>query len=378
MARARQTYSASERATRPVPRDRGFTLLELLVTVTIIVALLGMGTAAYLGLQRNLKGEGALSRLESTLRQARNFAVGSRTFSQVRLDPKTGKVYAVGFKILGQWHFEDEKFTGAFGRNASVQGGSLDSRGKLGRCVRLEGTRGAHVELGSRYDFTGGGHIEAYFFPLRTGVDQMLFAKGRHVRLALDKEGLLHATVRKIHCSSGAYRLPPYRWSKVAIRWITHETNGTGLTTLVILVDDIERGRASGAGIVQTKKVLTISSPKLPFAGLIDEARALGAVHGASWQWPRDLVNAQARPAAAAIHFDQQGHLDSRFHAGPLTLTFVHQERTVYRLTIGMLGTIQQIDKSTYDPEKWRQQQAGKKSSGRKKKSGTPKKRRSK
>ena len=49
------------------PAQQGFTLLELLVVIGIISLLMGMGAAGYMGMRRNLQGEGALSERERAL-----------------------------------------------------------------------------------------------------------------------------------------------------------------------------------------------------------------------------------------------------------------------------------------------------------------------
>lgn len=359
---------------RPAPRqdvrsDRGFTLLELLVVIGIISLLMGLGVAGYMGLRRNLEGEGALSGLESTLRTARHTALFSSTFSQVRIDTKQKAVYAIGFKMLGMWHFEDAKFTGAFGVDASVEGGERDPAGKIGSGVLLNDVRGAHVQLGKKYDFKQGGHVEAFFYPLQLGNDQTLFAKGSHLGLRLDKEGILQARVRKASCNSGSYALPSHRWSKVAVQWITRGQGADALTEITILVNDIERGRGSGDGAVTSKKVLTLSDPKMHFYGLVDEARVLGAVQSTPWTWPDDMSTKLLGQDVTVIYFDQQGHLDPRHHGGPVTLAFVHDGKTVYRVRIGMVGTIQSISKRKFDPQAIEQELKAKK----KKKKTTPK-----
>lgn len=62
----------------------GFTLLELLVVMAIMVILMSLGTAGYFGMRRGAEMRGATSIVQTTLMLARQQAVTKRRFVELR------------------------------------------------------------------------------------------------------------------------------------------------------------------------------------------------------------------------------------------------------------------------------------------------------
>lgn len=138
-------------------KRQAFTLIELLVTMAIASVIMGIGVAAYIGINKSLAWHASVSAVTSLLQAARNSASQTRTAVSViiRTEPTEIpnrsaciQVYATFMKRIGAWHFEepntpfvaDTLIEGAFSQKATpieMTGSGLVG-GKYGKAIRLE------------------------------------------------------------------------------------------------------------------------------------------------------------------------------------------------------------------------------------------------
>ena len=143
--------------THQPPKRQAFTLIELLVVIAIASVIMGIGVAAYIGMNKSLAWHASVSGLTSLLTAARNSASETRTAVSViiRTEPTEipnrsacTQVYATFLKRIGAWHFEepDTPFVagtlieGAFSQKATpieMTGSGLVD-GKYGKALRLD------------------------------------------------------------------------------------------------------------------------------------------------------------------------------------------------------------------------------------------------
>ena len=97
-------------------RQSAFTLTELLVTMSIVAALMLVGVGAYWRMSRGFALRAGVSSVENAMRGARAFAVHERSRTVVVLEPAPEKpfdlierIYALGKRTVGCWHFELEQ-----------------------------------------------------------------------------------------------------------------------------------------------------------------------------------------------------------------------------------------------------------------------------
>ena len=157
--------------------EAGFTLIELIVVISIIAALMGIGVAGYMAMGRGLSAEACLSSMEDTLRTARNFAIRSGSAGRVDIDTDARTMRAVGFKVVGLWHMEGPE--GAFGLDLDIEEAE-DVKGKIGRGVLFQG-KGSYAYCGDVGDIhrQEGVYVEAWVFPMLSGQDQYIFRTSR-------------------------------------------------------------------------------------------------------------------------------------------------------------------------------------------------------
>ncbi len=153
---------------RPAARGRrrsGFTLFELLMVLGIIALVGGLSAGAFQIARRSYALSASASRVEGTLRAARNAAVSSGVGSRVAIETEPPRAVAYGFEALGEWGFEEEEngvVHGARRAPAVLTGGASLGKGCAGKGLHLE--MGGYADCGNQsvYDLRAGVFAEAW------------------------------------------------------------------------------------------------------------------------------------------------------------------------------------------------------------------------
>mgnify|MGYP006294565045 FL=1 len=168
-------------------RQRGVTLVELLVVMGIIALMMGLGASAYVGMARRRSQEGAAEQVLGMLRRARVSAIDGGRGAVVRINPENRSLYGISDRVIAAWHFEGYdggQTPGAQDMNGTIEFGTEPAgedpgeaqilvRGKLGLAFQLnydDGNRAWDENIGQYvncerypvYDQTGGIRLEAY------------------------------------------------------------------------------------------------------------------------------------------------------------------------------------------------------------------------
>ena len=85
----------------------GVTLIELLIVMSILMAVLGMSVSVFRSFGEGQTLEVSASRVSSAVRAARNWSISTGMPSRVLVDPDARKVTAFGFDTVAAWDFED-------------------------------------------------------------------------------------------------------------------------------------------------------------------------------------------------------------------------------------------------------------------------------
>jgi Tfp pilus assembly protein FimT len=132
------------------PLRAAFTLTELLVVVSVLITLFGLGVGAFLKLKGPYAFKAQVALVRTTIRKARNYALTQGTGAKVVVDPYANEVRACGVLTSGHWSFEDDSNT------------ALVTQGAYGHDGILNGTSQVEGRFGKAYDFPpqGGAYIE--------------------------------------------------------------------------------------------------------------------------------------------------------------------------------------------------------------------------
>lgn len=338
-----------------VAARRGLTLLELLMVMTIVGIVFGLGLGAVSTMD---PGRGADTDLvRGALRSARASAVAERhpAALEVLIDPETQRpsLRVRRMRTLGTWHFERPDGRGTSGLNAEpIKGARQVDDGYLGRALGLFGrARDARAEIAlhtlSRFDVRDGFSFD--LFVRREGdAGGTILRLGRNEPIcgleATDRGGLL-AWVAPLYEDSSGREVPGGRedlrlpeGSVVAGRWtrLTFMYDGAHLR---LLVDGFLAGAVACRGpLHRLEEPLVLGGEPAPFPGTLDNLVMRGVdvsdplPLSESAVWPEDVPR--------VIQFDADGSLDPLVHPGG-AFEIVLASEPDEPVTIGRLGVVQ-------------------------------------
>jgi prepilin-type N-terminal cleavage/methylation domain-containing protein len=366
-------------------QERGFTLLEILVVVTIMGTLLAVGVGGYMALARGADLKGTASRVRSVFVHARNSTIyesapagvfvqdivraelrdpvehlegtllnrrdGVHAFDVkghpraveipdarvVRIENVT-RVRSMGFKTVGMWHLEESNSTlGYLGRDLRIEGGET-YWGKVGTAVLLNPPRERAsdmiVALPARGDYADpfrmqrGGRVELWVFALRsTTTEGILAARKGTFELKVARDGTIRGGVSGDMLEVEDYYLSNNRWVKFVIEF--------GPEYVAIIIDDVLRAgtiRDGGTYDPPEEAELIFGAN---FSGVIDEIRVQARLEGEAL----DLPEPYKIVGPGEVYFDGRGRLDPTFHTAPVTWEIQKDEKSI-DITIETSGRI--------------------------------------
>jgi len=351
-------------------RRGGFTLLELLVVMSIIALLGSLSIGAFTAARRNYLLESSAAEIATVFRAARNSAILTRSATHVVVDPVRRTVSAFAFETIDEWSFEEPPADGSlFAQETFTVRGATRVEGRTGDALRFR-SGGAHVDCGThekyspRDSFSLAAWIRHELVPpvlpsardARRGsgtATGALIARrgtvlgGREPRAfaIADRErswGLWLTELRALEVRIGDWRartddeiVAPERWVRVTLEYergaVQVTVDGvpralTPVATLTATARDASAPNASGAPsgapaqIPASAAPFRISHPESPFPGAIDEVVLRGTIAPTVYEYPEleHLVSFRR-----VITFDRDGRLDASRHEGPIDLVLV-------------------------------------------------------
>jgi prepilin-type N-terminal cleavage/methylation domain-containing protein len=329
---------------RPRAAERGVTLLELLVVISVLGVLLGLGVGVYGSLAT--PDSLAAGRIKDALRAARLMAQREGLPASVVIDPPAGEVRALGLRAAGNWHFEDAAGTG-WPVPARHEGATLDPDGALGSSLVLgEEATLAVPDLPPAADDPQGFGVEAFVAPAAAPRPMVLLERPGRWALRLDDEDVLQVSLwldarpapEELRRAVPEVRLVPGRFTRLAVLFdgrtlhVAADGRRCGEDTRLPAV----RRLAGAPGVP-----LSVGAGLERFRGRLDELRLFAV---ASEQDAAALPDtARLLGAPRLLRLDATGRLDPAFHAAPEVLGFEWGEppRRSY-IELGLLGALRE------------------------------------
>lgn len=323
-------------------KAQAVTLIELMVVLSVIAIILGVGLAFLTSATKDLEFRSAVGQFRTLLRYARSEAIAQHSPAYVEVDPVLHEMRAVTKRPVALWHFEDAECTGAFGQNGKMHGGDL-VRGKLGSALSL-GTEDS-VDCGDLPIFRPdqGILVEAWLL-LNSRQAQTLFTCEGEYALRVAADGGLAGEAGGKKTDAQGTQVPVGRW---------FETKLVYDGKVVLLFQD---GQVVGAseddgkpGVLSDKGgPFVIGAEKNGVDGLVDEVRVSAILATESRKMPDGVTI--VGDAAVQIWFDDRGRLDRGHHGAPAAVT-LSWEKESETFTVGWLGTVQSITGEPVVPE---------------------------
>lgn len=324
-------------------RDRGFTLLELLVVLALIATLMGIGTGLFkkVGSGRAL----ALSAVKDNLRATRTFAIEQSAVASLQFRPEDGAMISSSFLSVGNWHFEDERSRG-WPTDADLSGGlEIASSGAIGRSLRIPRESRGFAALGNAPSFNPDhGILIDLFVKLEESQDRPILAKGLGYQLlATGDDGVaLRVRCRErgvLGQGEGETRSIAVSGGLSQSRFVHVQASYDG-RSLRIELDGRVRGvqefttRATLWPDVETP--LTIGTPDSRFLGSVDEVRISSLVLAEN-----HIAEEIRFEKPLTVYFDPSGRLDPLRHTEPVAVTMIFDGDRKRDVVVGLFGEIQ-------------------------------------
>ncbi len=327
----------------------GYTLMELMVTMTLAAVLMGLGAGAFLSLGKKTAFQQALTDAAGLVNKVRNASV--RFPAALVVDPGSNTLYGRTEQVLQELHFEPrpgegDEITFANGINGLAVDaglGRLEPRGgRVGGGLRLSGSP---VDCGNypAYDVVDGLSLELWVQPERLGA-AMLIEKG----------------------SAFSVRLVPSRGAaRIEVRIAVSDKGVRDEAAVTAAIPVLAEGDWVGIYVSYDRRELTVATDHgfgpvvrasipelrplahdteaplrvgLDFVGVIDDFR----FGGVTVEDPITLAQGAVLDGTVrTIHF-RDGRLDGRLHPGVESIR-VRGGATVTVLEIGQSGTVQRV-----------------------------------
>jgi prepilin-type N-terminal cleavage/methylation domain-containing protein len=337
---------------RPVRRRvraaRGFTLLELLIVISIMALLLGIGLGVFARL--DFGDRAAASLVESTIRSAHNWAVARQAPARVTIDSANGTIKAEGQQLIGTWHFESMPIEGAFGLDGMSSGGQLVDDGFQGKALSFVGEPPrSHVEIpvhhDPSYDLRAGFALRCAL-RVESGRGGAVLRIGDTVGLETSEDGAVRGWILaegvddqgvaqrggKVPIATPPLALPAARWAQVEFRYDRRHLQLFVDSTLLAEVRE-------NAPVWKIEGPLVISPGNEPFPGAIDSL-VISAVGGAEeHRLPRSVAFAKGAPRE--ILFSPGGELDRFAHREPVHLALEFEDGRQIAMQVNLYGTVE-------------------------------------
>jgi prepilin-type N-terminal cleavage/methylation domain-containing protein len=332
------------RISRPMADGRrAFTVIELLIVMSIIALLVSISLVSFVGITRRASREGAARNLQNVLRQARMSAVDGGRGAVVRIDPPSNTLYGLASRVQAAWHFDalegaaPETTPGAKNMDGTVTGTPSLETGMLG--LSLEFSSGDVVNCGNYpiFDQTDGIRLEAYVRPADAGAGTgTVMAKtdgagaGYELEVSDAVAGAPYDLEATFYLADGATVvnlqaeevLPEREWRHVAVEYDGYEAR-LYVNGILVDLDSFDPNDDDGAdpndstdlGWAEGELIEPARGDDLEvgrgFTGRIDEPLLLSVAGGDRVTFPEEVGLATS---ATAVHFDTQGFLDLIYH----------------------------------------------------------------
>ncbi|MBL8857818.1 MAG: prepilin-type N-terminal cleavage/methylation domain-containing protein [Planctomycetes bacterium] len=326
----------------------GFTLVELLIVMSLVAIVLGLGLGVFANL--DVGGRVAVGSVQDVLRAAHNWSVARSAPARVVIDSRAGTLVAQGHQVVGTWHFEDDSFRGAFGIDGVRFGGEIVADGYQGRALSFAGEPPrSHVDFPVHLDpswdladgfsirfalkpaderggtlmnvggavgieTTGDGAIKAFFFAQRTDDET---SKGRGGRVTI---------------ATQPHVLAPKRWSQVEVLYDRERfaIRVEGQTAVFV---------TESAPVARLEGPLVLSPSQNAFPGAIDALVVAVVVSDEPVQLPAGVALAADTPRA--VVFQAGGGLDRDVHRETLRLVIEFDDGRKETVLVNLYGTVE-------------------------------------
>lgn len=337
----------------PSRRSRGFSLLELMVTMALATMLIGMGAGVYMKMGRRTAATQAMASVNQMIVRAKNSS--SKFPAAIVCDTEEQQIQAYAEDVVQELHFEPRATDsgpyvpmGIEGRDCNVAAGEpVETGGRTGGGLRLNG---GSIDCGrfAAYDVDQGINAEVWLRPASSPKCELV-AKGETFLVRIEgTASYSRLTVRmnvrdvagtedRVERVVNIPTIRPDEWVGIRVSYDRSElvtaTNDGGYGFVVR-----DRWKESRRLAVDPSAPLVVANG---FSGIVDDVRIGGVRSADPLQLPQGVTFWGANPP---VRF-ADGRLDPAVHAGPARIA-IRSEDTISTFVIGQNGTVLTIEQT--------------------------------
>ena len=343
-------------------RARGYTLLELMVTMAIAASLMGAGVGAFLSMGRRSAAQNALASLQSMIVGVRNSS--SKFPAMLVVDPKggsngSGSIQGLAQEVRQELHFDPRAVDGKAAPDYAngIEGLTCDflgntpvpTGGRVGGALQLAGGK---VDCGAYapYDVTDGLTVELWMKPTEPVAGAELVAKGDALRIRLEGANRITASVtvkaehgaEKVAVSATMPPVRPNQWTGIRLSYDR---------TRLVIATDIGLGFVERGAKDESRRLVPAPEASLAiggFIGLLDDVRVAGVHSTEPVSMPQGVKFVGEKPLV--VHF-RDGRLDPASHLGSQRIAMEYAgRRTTLEIAINGMLTVAESDAAQEAP----------------------------
>ena len=301
-------------------QSKAFTIVELLVVLSIAALITGVGLAVMSHSGRQFSFQGVRGELVSIVRYTRSNAMTEKAVSAVVIDPLKKEIYSRARRTFGLWHFEDvdasSNSIGAFNNNAQLQGDAVIAPyGRFGNGLMIASSGSADCGTVPIVSRDAGVSVECWISPtVISPLSQRTIVNLTDGSIMLDADDSVKATYGTLTFNSASDIIPYERWTYLMMVYEPDYTQYNGSGTLSLYLNNALVGQSSGnPGVSPGKKNFSVSNSGTPFKGMIDEVKVALLAETEKLKLEKDISITgelgQIFPTPFGIRFNKDGRL---------------------------------------------------------------------
>jgi prepilin-type N-terminal cleavage/methylation domain-containing protein len=298
----------------------GFTVIELLVVLTIVALITGAGLAVLSHSGRQFGFQSMRGELVSMIRYARSNAITEKGVSAVVINGPKKQILSFARRTFGLWRFEDidgdNKSAGAFNNKAELKGGAVIAPfGRFGSGLLITGAGYAECGTIPILSRNAGLSVECWISPtVISPLTARTVVNMPELTLILDSDDSVKAAYGSLSFNTAGSILSYERWSHLMLLYEPDYTRSDDRGVLSLYINGVLSGQTLGnPGISIGKRNFYVSHGGAPFKGMIDEVKVTLLVETQTLKLESDItirqLNGLLFVAPFGIRFDKDGRL---------------------------------------------------------------------
>lgn len=303
---------------------RGFTIIELLVTIAIIVTIAGLSFGALIAMARSTALDREIQEAAAPFLAVPATAERTRSPAFIIVNPAENTLVGYGMQVESAWHFEIQDvsayplaFEGYMEEDVGFAGNGIMTGFLASEDLQADITPiGCAKFQPDRSKFVRGGYFECYVNTATQTAEQVLFHWGNSIEFKITGSGRLEGHLGSTTIRNERVIIATRRWTRLAFLFCEAK--------VAVFLDGAVTAEDEPAEYKTPKDdEAQMSSMRSPIRGWLDEARLASLRRLANWKGSAFRIKGD-KPFT--LWYSEDGSLNPDVHAAPVEILLENQE----------------------------------------------------